>query len=669
MKPVNKTQGKAMLPTHTIRNTPLPGNFSISRGCLRWVGVTLLFWLICVGCGDVDFGEDIAQSGSCQFEADCPLGMDCVFNQCVSKEEEPLPPLGNNDIPPDDQEPDGDDNDQAKDPGTGETHWIVVELAAQQFLAPDAAEALSGYLFEDLQARITTPTTLGLQAHFLALVAVDAFTLEGLAPQDATEALKTLINTLQTHQQDPVLSQRGLLQSVLQHNGGAWQPSADAQRIEWTQNASLGLSLAAAAGALQSILEEPPPNDVRALIDDIDTILDRQAPGFEHLLDCQTDENLPQSCAVRVGWDAQTDAFLQDPITHHRIYGSGVRAGMAFAILRHGLPVETMDSLTLHMRTVQDTPTLVSPHGGAFEMLGPDVDLPTIGTHNRGHLERFAQTLLAHATDNNQLGLLSASYRTPRQRVQNVGLKALALQQDPPPDQSLVSFYALGAARAVLPNTTDTFMTVLLLEGWFEAFSGDGGLLEGIDGDMMPIEVRSPSHNLQLIRGLSVNGEHHTAAYLRRRQLDLEAFYPAATLINATSLLPTEPQAITTVGIQATIDPQGALEGMLSKDIDPNGASVTVQMQTLDAAGGTLAITLESSAPLPPGRLLFHRTDGEPALVIHFERWPAVTADGVQWTAALPEFVGLQGLGAWSMTFDTPPDEDIAWRMIALQAR
>ena len=608
------------------------------------------------------------QCAQCAADADCPGAQTCVSQICVGGGgQQQQDASAFTDEPDTATSFEGDDSggnttgattgsttdrpgeDETTDPGSGETHWRVREEALERFAHPDAVDAVTGYPLEDLDEPVVRPDVIGLRALLLATLiegAEDAQAEEQLAAE-----LSTLLLTLHAHQE--AHADRGLLPWLSLRDGARRWPEEAGQRVALVENATLAWSLGAAAGALAGW------DDGQPMIAVIEAILERQRPGFEALLSC---DEATGACRFRRGWSlTEARPWLAD--AHPDTFGEGHWAALAFVVARFELAPAALEGLAIDMApcpTEAPRHCLLALDGGAFQALGPALALSIPDGNLKALHQRFLSEAIAFSTEHDLRGLLSPTTTAPGDVTQAIGVAALSMRVQPPPDPSTPSLYALGAAFAVDPERTARFMDELERGSTFKDLEAPGGgYWDGFTADLSPIAVRSPLNLLRLTLGLGGAGPRHLARYLGDRQLDLQwLFEPGAPA----PLLPATLDGVIVEGATAERDAEGAL---LLSGADTDRLTVTALLPArAKGSGQTLRVALTPANGATLTRVTLALLDAHGAVRLRARLRPEGGAVEIE----VPEFPSMNDFSAWTLTVEgdgSPPSA----RLSALELR
>lgn len=289
--------------------------------------------------------------------------------------------------------------------------------------------------------------------------------------------------------------------------------------IIFGDNANLSASVGKAIGTL---LRGDLRNraDVIALRGEMETFLDAQREGYDHLYDRQVDRFF-------FGWDATRQQMVGWAATpaHNDYSINEFRGPTLFVMLRYGFPssiAANMGSI-LRLYRLHDGSQLTIPaawDGSAFQILGLGVMLDELSNPVWHALMKSAVTGMLDFSDTHGLpGLLSESYTgNGIQYTGSVGIPEMTVDIKPRIVTS-PSLYALGAAHQVAPEQVEAFIG----RHWPAISTNlltDHGPWEGMDMTKgQPIRCQTAAHTMALALGLIGTGPDAMRRYLDEKGL------------------------------------------------------------------------------------------------------------------------------------------------------
>ncbi len=295
-------------------------------------------------------------------------------------------------------------------------------------------------------------------------------------------------------------------------------------QIIFGDNANLSSSVAKAVGALlrPEIRDDPAIATLRA---SLESFLENQKPGYEHLFDTNTG-------AFVFGWDATRNRLFgwEDGagnyiVGHMNYLVNEFRGPLIFVALRHGFPAAAVANAGFWIKPYRtqsgtDIYTLATWEGSAFQSFGLTLFMEEL--ENPGWRKILNDTLdieLDFAARNRLPGFLSEAYSGRGVEYTGIiGIPDLAIT-----DQTRItnapSLYTLGAASQIAPDRIEDFLAT----NW-PAISGlftKHGPWEGFDTESQTvIKHQTTAHTLALILGCIGSAPDNMRRYLEFKGLN-----------------------------------------------------------------------------------------------------------------------------------------------------
>lgn len=289
--------------------------------------------------------------------------------------------------------------------------------------------------------------------------------------------------------------------------------------IIFGDNANLSASVGKAIGTLMhpDVTSDP---ELTALRDSMESFIEAQRPGYEHLYDTETGRFF-------FGWDATRHQWFgwdRRP-AHHDYFINEFRGPTLFVVLRYGFPSvipANMGSI-LKLYRLGNGVQLTIPaawDGSAFQILGLGFMMDELQNPAWKTLMSNAVRGMLDFSDSNSLpGLLSESYSgRDVEYTGRMGIPGMAVTTS----ERIVtspSLYTLGGAYQVDPEGTEAFLArhwkiiggqLLSDHGPWEGFNVTTG---------SPIMFQTSAHTLALALGLLGTGPAAMRRYLDHRGL------------------------------------------------------------------------------------------------------------------------------------------------------
>jgi hypothetical protein len=276
-------------------------------------------------------------------------------------------------------------------------------------------------------------------------------------------------------------------------------------QIIFGDNANLSASVAKAIGALlrPEIKNDPAIAMVRARLE---TFLENQKPGYEHLVDTNTGTFV-------FGWDATRDRLFgwEDgagnfTVGHMNYLVNEFRGPLMFVTLRYGIPAAAVANAGFWIKPYRpqsgnDIYTLATWEGSAFQSFGLTVFMQELEHPAwRKILNDTADIEFDFANRQRLPGFLSEAYSGRGVEYTGIiGIPDLAITEQPRITNA-PSLYTLGAASQIAPDKVEHF-----LETNWPAISRlftKHGPWEGFDTESRTaIKYQTTAHTLALILG------------------------------------------------------------------------------------------------------------------------------------------------------------------------
>ncbi len=625
----------------------------LQRPVLLFLGLVFLWGFS--GCADAD----ASSAAGADFEPDVfgtpepgfmpPLQPDFDPPEPEPEPEEPLEP----DTPPEAEppEPDGEGNDQ--DPGSGETHWIVLDMVAQH-IDETLLETETSFPYETRVDLSTRPDTIGTFALFLAEVLHGNIQTPAFSQERAEELLLNLVESLLVHINREELAFEGLLPTMT-FDGSSWRthPGVAGREVLLGENAILSLSLASTAGSMLNV-SEPTLRQVR-ITQTIETILNHQKIGFRRFVDC--DDSGSGGCKLRRAWDLQLQTWREHNGSHFELFGEENRAALLFLAARFELPLSIYSDLLIEVRPYETSDgeelvVVATRDGGTSQMLGsrllfPESKFPAM---QRVH-ETYARVALDFSRSRNLMGLVSACYDSPGNYVEHAGISEISVRDEPQRNQQLASFSMVGVTWRMFPQEiNEIMMPVRLIHD--ELTMAGVSFWEGFDENEEPIVVQSTRHALALWLGMVGRGPEYTEAYLRHYRLwpQIERAYAQGS---GGEFLPTEEDSFTSQSAEVVATDDGI---EIKKDVFKEPVEVLVRREPMDVSGLHLNLQYRTALGVPAFSIALLDRHGQARAMV----WtPASAEPGIyEFKAQLPPSPGLQDIYGAVLRFE--PQEGFA---------
>jgi hypothetical protein len=389
-------------------------------------------------------------------------------------------------------------------------------------------------------------------------------------------------------------------------------------QIVFGDNANLSASVAKAIGALlrPEIRDDPA---IATLRDRLESFLENQKPGYEHLFDTNTGTFV-------FGWDATRDRLFgwEDGagnyiVGHMNYLVNEFRGPLMFVALRHGFPVAAVANAGFQIKPYRtqsgaDIYTLATWEGSAFQSFGLTVFMQELENAGwRKILENTVDIELDFAARNRLSGFLSESYSGRGVEYTGIiGIPDLAITEQTRITNA-PSLYTLGAASQIAPDRMEHF-----LETNWPAISRlftKHGPWEGFDTKRRTaIEYQTTGHTLALILGGIGSAPDNMQSYLEFKGLrdKLLAWYAPG---NAVDFLSPETQIVpwTSDGSLINFSRGENLFHVEGRPLRNGRVTLTVpQADGVNLSGGELLIRYHTSTPIEHAVITLTRVQGGP---------------------------------------------------------
>ena len=389
-------------------------------------------------------------------------------------------------------------------------------------------------------------------------------------------------------------------------------------QIVFGDNANLSASVAKAIGALlrPEIRDDPVIVSLRT---SLESFLENQKPGYEHLFDTNTGTFV-------FGWDATRDRLFgwEDGagnyiVGHMNYLVNEFRGPLIFVTLRHGFPAEAVANAGFQikpyrMQSGDDIYTLATWEGSAFQSFGLTLFMQEL--ENPGWRKILNDTLdieLDFAARNRLPGFLSEAYSGRGVEYTGIiGIPDLAITEQTRITNA-PSLYALGAASQIAPDKVERF-----LETNWPSISGlftKHGPWEGFDTKRRTaIKYQTTSHTLALILGGIGSAPDNMRRYLEFKGLygNLLAWYAPG---NAVDFLSPETQIVpwTSDGSPIHFSRDGNSMRIEDRPLRNGRVTLTVpQAGGINLSGGELLIRYRASVPIEHAVITLARVQAGP---------------------------------------------------------
>ncbi len=289
--------------------------------------------------------------------------------------------------------------------------------------------------------------------------------------------------------------------------------------IIFGDNANLSSSIGKAIGMLQHP-DLRSRADLLALRQDMESFLDAQRKGYEHLYDVSAGRfyfGWDATRKHRVGWD--------DEPAHNDYLINEFRGPTQFVILRFGFPSTILGQMGsvlkfYTLRTGTEIPVTAAWDGSLFQILGLGLMMDELRTPSwKTLLSNAVLAAVDYSDRHSHPGFLSEAYTgNGAQYTGRLGIPELAVT-DIKRITTSPSLYTLGVAYLLEPDLIEAF----LARHW-QALSSqlltEHGPWEGLDmASGKPIRFQTSAHTLSLALGLLGTGPDAMRRYLDSRNL------------------------------------------------------------------------------------------------------------------------------------------------------
>jgi len=303
-------------------------------------------------------------------------------------------------------------------------------------------------------------------------------------------------------------------------------------------NVNLTASLAKSVGALMKpeIKDHPQASALRG---EMESFVDAQKCGYEHLFD-------PQTGTFYFGWNATTDRMVGWDDGQGNWVGGQMnyfinefRGPWILTVLRYGLPEASIRNAGFKIKPYKkidgrDIHALAAWEGSAFQLLGLSLFMQeNLNSGWTKSLENIIEIELDYSRRKNLPGFLSESYSgNGAEYTGHIGIPDIAVT-DKPLISHAPSLYTLGVAYMVAPEKIEGF-----LAGHWPMISGlltSHGPWEGYNTSTRePIAFQTTAHTLSLILGGIGSAHDNMNRYLTLKGLTgrLENLYEPGGPLN-----------------------------------------------------------------------------------------------------------------------------------------
>jgi len=425
-------------------------------------------------------------------------------------------------------------------------------------------------------------------------------------------------------------------------------------QIIFGDNANLSASVAKAIGALlrPEIRDDPVIVSLRT---SLESFLENQKPGYEHLFDTKTGTFV-------FGWDATRDRLFgwEDGagnyvVGHMNYLVNEFRAPLLFVALRHGFPAAVVANAGFWIRPYRmqsgaDIYTLATWEGSAFQTFGLTLFMQEL--ENPAWRKILNDTLdieLDFAARNRLPGFLSEAYSGRGTEYTGIiGIPDLAITEQTRITNA-PSLYTLGAASQIAPDRIESF-----LETNWPAISRlftKHGPWEGFDTERQAIiKHQTTAHTLALILGGIGSAPDNMRRYLEFKGLNdkLLAWYKPGEAVDFLSpgmkIVPW-----TSDGSPIHFFRNGNSFRIEDRPLKNGRITLTVpQVSGVNLSGGRMIIRYRSSVPIEHAVITLKRVEGGPYVPQQFAneihvRFDATPDGEAEISIPLPATPGLAG--------------------------
>ncbi|MGA2281756.1 MAG: hypothetical protein ABSG80_15810 [Verrucomicrobiota bacterium] len=389
-------------------------------------------------------------------------------------------------------------------------------------------------------------------------------------------------------------------------------------QIIFGDNANLSASVAKAIGALlrPEIKNDPAIATLRA---GLETFLENQKPGYEHLFDTNTGTFV-------FGWDATRDRLFgwEDgagnfTVGHMNYLVNEFRGPLMFVTLRYGIPAAAVANAGFWIKpyrqqSTADIYTLATWEGSAFQSFGLTVFMQELENPAwRKILNDTADIEFDFANSHRLPGFLSEAYSGRGVEYTGIiGIPDLAITEQPRITNA-PSLYTLGAASQIAPDKVEHFLET----NWptISRLFTKHGPWEGYDTARgVVIKHQTTAHTLALILGGIGSAPDNMRRYLEFKGLNdsLLAWYSPG---EAVDFLSPETKIIPWTSDSSPIhfSRNGNSFRIENRPLRNGRVTLTVpQAEGVNLADGELLIHYRASVPIEHAVITLTRVQGGP---------------------------------------------------------
>jgi hypothetical protein len=433
-------------------------------------------------------------------------------------------------------------------------------------------------------------------------------------------------------------------------------------QIIFGDNANLSASVAKAVGALlrPEIRDDPVIESLRA---SLESFLENQKPGYQHLFDTNTGTFVFGWDATRDRWFGWEDGAGNYIVGHMNYLVNEFRGPLLFVALRHGFPAAAVANAGFRIQPYRrqsgaDLYTLATWEGSAFQSFGLTLFMQELENPGwRKILEDMLEIELDFAARHRLPGFLSEAYSGRGVEYTGIiGIPDLAIT-----DQTRItnapSLYTLGAASQIAPDKIECFLATNwpVLSRLFTAH----GPWEGFDTERRAvIQHQTTAHTLALILGGIGSAPGNMRRYLEFKGLNdkLLAWYASGEPMD---FLSPETRIIPWTSDGSPIHFSRGENSFRIEDRPLRNGRVTLtvpQPGGVNLSGGTLTIRYRAPVPIAHAIIMLKRVESSTYLPQQFAneiqvRFEATQAGEAEISLPLPATPGLVGTKELVMAF------------------
>jgi len=425
-------------------------------------------------------------------------------------------------------------------------------------------------------------------------------------------------------------------------------------QIVFGDNANLSASVAKAIGALlhPECKDDPAIAGLRRRLE---TFLENQKPGYEHLFDTKTG-------TFTFGWDATRDRLFgwEDGagnyvVGHMNYLVNEFRGPLLFVTLRYGFPTEAVANAGFKIKPYRrqagdDMYTLATWEGSAFQSFGLTLFMQELDNPAwRRILGDTVDIELDYAARNNLPGFLSEAYSGQGvEYTGRIGIPDIAIAEEAR-ITTAPSLYSLGAASQIAPDRIEHFLGT----NWpvISRLFTEHGPWEGFDTKSgTAIKYQTTAHTLALLLGTIGSAPDAMWRYLEGKGLydKLLAWYAAG---DAMDFLAPEVQIVswTSDGSPIKLSRDQHSFRIEGRPLQNGRVTLTVpQAGGVNMSGGELHIRYRAKVPLDHALITLQKVASGPYVPQQFAnqiyvRFGATPEKEKEISIPLPATPGLAG--------------------------